>query len=347
MNFRNLGQRAALVVIACTSLAPQSNAHAQIYSPRPVPAAPVLVQPARPVVPVGPAVPVVPATPFIPNRESVVMRDLNDYFVGGRNILSFRHLLGFSHGTVVDSVIVIASSDDARGSISVEYEGYRLGERYFGQSLEVFQIPVHRGLHRHHDIKLVTRGQVFIASIGATYRGGYPTPAPYPAPAPQPAPSVCELAGAGEYNGFPYNFRVTINGATLEGDNTLDGALSKLNRFVSTGACTRSLVPASCGLTGYGEYRGFPYNYRVLLNGGLFEGANRLHDVLLVTRKLKETGVCQAQPTQNCNVLPAGEYRGFPFNFRVAIGTDVVVGTNSYDEAAEHMKILRADGFCF
>jgi len=133
----------------------------------------------------------------------------------------------------------------------------------------------------------------------------YPDPNPYPNPNPYPQ-SQCRLLGIGNHGGYTYNYRLALNEQSIEGSNSLDTILSKIEQYRRDGICT-TLISDTLSLAAVGNYGGYTYNFRVLLGGSAIAGSNSLDTALGLLAKLDTAGVGRVLSTDaSCLPLPTG-----------------------------------------
>lgn len=286
-------------------------------------------------------------SPHNRQREQITIREVNQYLYGQNQITPITQLLALPESTLVNSLVLIVSSDDGRGYARIIFNGRPLFERYVGASLEVFQIPVNAQLGHRRELALQTSGSVYLASIGATFNGNYNNPNPSPVPPAVPGGAACELTGYGPYNGYNWAYRIKVAGAVMESANSLDLALDKVRKLVDARLCSVGVQPQSSELLGYGPYKGFNWAYRLTLGGELLESSNSLDALVQASDKLRTAGLAQPDPRQRCGVLPAGPYKGYNWSHRVTIGERIVDASNSLDAAVQVMNSLRSAGFCY
>lgn len=306
-------------------------------------AAQAQVPPRRP----GP-VPPFPVPAPAPAREQVALRDVHQYYYGQGGLISVGHTLGVAPRAMVNSVIVIASSDDGRGMLSVRLGRRSLVERYLTTRLEVVQVPVNAQVGPRRELELVVSGNAYIATVGVTYVGDsfQPVPAPVPAPVP-PAGPACELIGQGTHAGYNWNYRVRVNGVVHDASDNLDQALEKIRKLQQARVCFPSVAYQACELHGHGVYRGYNWNYRLQLGEGFIDASDNLQTILQITQKLQGAGLCQPTAIHQCNLVAAGVYRGYNWRHRIAIGDRVVDATDNLDTATQLLTTYRSAGFCY
>lgn len=159
--------------------------------------------------------------------------------------------------------------------------------------------------------------------------------------------STCRLLGNGSANGWTYQYRIALNDQVMEGTNDFEAAIKQLNRYVQDGMCVLAQED-TCKLAGPGKYAGWTYNFRVVVGEAAFAGSNNSADALHVLKRLEESGVCRVNVRmESCQLLGRGNYSGWTYNYRVAVGADVLSGTNDYNEAKSFMDTLRIARVCY
>ncbi len=159
--------------------------------------------------------------------------------------------------------------------------------------------------------------------------------------------SVCKLLGPGSANGWTYNFRIALNDQVMEGTNNLDQALQILNRYAQDGMCIVS-PEETCKLAGPGSYSGWTYNFRVMAGELALSGTNNSNEALATMKQLENAGVCRMNGRpEACQLLGRGSYAGWSYNFRVAVGAEVLNGTNDYNAAKTFIDTLKNSRLCY
>lgn len=186
-----------------------------------------------------------------------------------------------------------------------------------------------------------------IPGPGPGPRPGYPNPGPgYPNPTPQPQ-GQCKLLGRGNHGGFIYNYRLALNGQTMEASDDLDTLLGRIQQYRRDGYCG-VLVSDVLTLSARGNYGGFTYAFRVMLGGEAIAASDDMEVALAVLGKLDRAGVGRVySPNEVCQLLPRGNYGGWIYNYRVGVGAEVMVGSDSYATVTSAMQRLRNANICY
>lgn len=277
---------------------------------------------------------------------------------GAYNSIHLKRDLNLPRFGRVNSVVAIVSSQYGRGVVEVYLNDYPIGSQMVGSQLEVVQIPVNRDLDREvRSLQIRTRDDLNVVMFGVTLDDGYnpnppppapypgPTPPPYPAPNPAPVESNCKLIGAGIHNGLSWNYRISLNGSTLDAADNFGIILSKLTKLRQSGVCNTAMQGV-CGLSGAGIYRGLSWNYRLGIGDEMIDAFDNFDAVVSRKRELEAASLCFTGATTSCNLLGPGVYRGLSWHHRVAIGDQLVDASDSLDSALEKMNKLRSEGFC-
>lgn len=157
---------------------------------------------------------------------------------------------------------------------------------------------------------------------------------------------VCELSGHGSYRGMIWNFRMSLNGETVEASDSFESILSRMNQYQTNGLC-RQATPKECSISGRGSYRGLTWNYRVNLNGSPIQATDNFSSLQNIVRRLQDANVCFVQPRERCQLMPGGSYRGLRWNYLINIGYETVDASDYFNSAVSRMEEMRRSGFCY
>lgn len=176
----------------------------------------------------------------------------------------------------------------------------------------------------------------------------YPDPNPNPYPHPNPYPqSQCRLLGIGQHGGYTYNYRLALNEQSIEASDNLNTILAKIEQYRRDGICT-TIASDVLTLSARGNYGGYTYNFRVMLRGEAIAASDNMDTALATLAKLDTAGVGRVlSPNAHCQLLPTGNYGGYTYNYRVGVGSEVMIGTDSYPTATSVMQKLRAASICY
>jgi hypothetical protein len=174
---------------------------------------------------------------------------------------------------------------------------------------------------------------------------GYPPQPPsYP---PAPSSSVCKILGRGQHGGWTYDFRIAINGQTLEGSNDLNAILARLEQLQRDRMCVLQAAQDICQLLPRGQHAGWTRDYRAALNGEAISGSDRLEEALSVMANLERAGVCRVAASGACQLLGRGQHGGWTYDYLLGIGSQVYAGSNRYEDISTLMNTLRASRVCY
>lgn len=110
---------------------------------------------------------------------------------------------------------------------------------------------------------------------------------------------VCSLLGVGNYGSYYYNYRITIDGNTVDATDSFTTALSTIEQLKETGLCSKTSANNQCVLLGAGRYGSYYYNFRIglknLESSAVTEiaGTDSRSTALDMIQKLKAAGLCQ------------------------------------------------------
>lgn len=280
------------------------------------------------------------------SNEQYVSRNI-DRFVQSQTRIQLVPELGLRNGDEVSQVVIIAQGLRGEGyspypAMSLQYDGYTSWTRSLSSyGMEVFTIPFRQSVQQGRAITIVTEGSMMIASIGVIKRG-YSSPGPGPGPIPQYG---CEIIGYGSYNGYTWNFRLKSNGQIVEGSDSFETILTKLASYESNNLCR--VQTQNCKLTGYGSYRGYSWNYRFSVGSeNIVLGSDSRATILGNIKTLQNRNVCSTYNYSQCSLLGAGSYRGYSWNYRVAIDGEIVDATDSNSTAMSIITEFRTAGLC-
>lgn len=163
-----------------------------------------------------------------------------------------------------------------------------------------------------------------------------------------PQGPTCQLQGYGDYRGYSWNYLITLDGKTLDASNDFSEALTKLSSLQSSGICVRPFSPQdTCELAGYNSYRGYSWNYLIKVKNEIIEANNDFSIINSRLKGLEQAGVCRPMAEQKCSLQGYGAYRGYSWNFRVLIGSEIVDAFNNSEESTARLTELRRLNLCF
>lgn len=162
-----------------------------------------------------------------------------------------------------------------------------------------------------------------------------------------PPLAECKLLGRGSHAGWTYNYRISLNGQTMEGSDQLDPILEKIAQYSRDGFCA-ILGQDVLTLAARGSYAGWTYNYRVMMNGEAIAGSDDLEAALATIAKIDAAGIARAaRASLACQILPRGSYAGLTYNYRVGVGSEVMSGSDSYSTVTAMIDRLRQARVCY
>lgn len=166
-------------------------------------------------------------------------------------------------------------------------------------------------------------------------------------PPPPPTGPSCQLEGAGYYNGYNWNYRISVNGQVMAATDSFDGALQKLRTLVTNQICSVP-NPRACIPTGAGYYNGYSWKYLLEVGGTKLFGTDSMDTLLARLNQLQQYRVCapQFQQTRACTVSGAGYYNGYHWKYRLNLDGRPFDATDSLDTLINKANRLQQAGVC-
>jgi hypothetical protein len=156
---------------------------------------------------------------------------------------------------------------------------------------------------------------------------------------------ACGLKGYGTYKGYYFSYMVTTGDEVVDATNSLTEALGKITKLQQAGVCsTRNRN--TCSMDGYGTYKGYYFNYKILLNGEVVDSTNEFTDLTQKLNALRAANLCRVRATEKCELNGRGTYKGYYFDYLIAVGGNTVDGSNDFNAATSRLTQLRSLGIC-
>ncbi len=176
-------------------------------------------------------------------------------------------------------------------------------------------------------------------------QGEYPTPMPNPVQIPTQSGPVCEVLGYGSHNGYNYKYRIGVNGQSLEATNSVEDFFNNIAKFQDAGVCYTQ--PTDCSMSGHGEFGGYNYKYRLKVGDTNFYPTNNLDELIQAMQKLTSRNICYPQASSQCQLIGAGEFGGYNYNYRIGVNGNPIFADNNMDNTLKAMTKLRNSGLCY
>ncbi len=283
-------------------------------------------------------------------QERLVSRDLGGQSMTAGSVLSLPQILNLGPGTQVNAIVVIASIQPEpgkrEGSLNLIVDGRPLPAEYAGPRMEAIHIWLDRPvlLMGSSRLEIAFNQNATVALLGATVQGQGPVIVP-----PPPARPACEVLGYGTYQNNSWKYRVRIDGALVNGTDSLSTLYSTLKQLQSTGLCV--LPERVCQLSGAGAWAGNTWAYRISASSNntfqenILHGTDSFDSMVNTTLEFKQQGICQPIPQFQCK-LSSGAFNGNTWQHLITIGNAAVYGSDSMDYTLSTISRLRSVGYC-
>ncbi len=101
-----------------------------------------------------------------------------------------------------------------------------------------------------------------------------------------------------------------------------------------------------CSLSGYGQYGGWSYEYRLSQGSTVIFGTGSLSTLLSKLQTMVEAGICRPH-RGSCSLAGYGQFGGWSYENTIKVDGVTVYGTGSLDNAIQTMSTLKREGLCF
>lgn len=157
----------------------------------------------------------------------------------------------------------------------------------------------------------------------------------------------CEILESGNFNNIIWPYRIAVDGRPMFGFNKFDGMIEHLEELQKSGLCSTSRrLQAQCTLATSGTHYNRPVSHRLMMDGRIIHGANKISEMFEAADELNRLGLCSAHPNDICKLEGPGTFNNLHVTYRIAIGQRIVDGTNNFEHARNRVQKLKDSNLC-